>query len=129
MCFASNRQTPIVNANRLSSNLCITNRNYDRGNVGCLASGSSDRSPICHIFFLLSFSLYARMRFMKATGYEKGLLESQREILGYRLLALRLVGRSIRCTYYQQDNASLSPFFRFVAFLRASHRRQESRVK
>jgi len=51
---------------------------------------------------------------------KRSLLESQCEISGCRLLALRLVGRSIRCTYYQQDSALCLPLSRFVAFLRAS---------
>jgi len=77
----------------------------------------------------LSFSLSLSLSVRTNAICERGLLESQCEISGHRLLALRLAGRSHRCTYYRQDNASLSPLSCSVAFFACVRRAGQERER
>lgn len=73
-------------------------------------------------------SIYSGHDLREPPGTRENLLESQCEISGRRLLALRLAGRSVRCTYYRQDNASSSsPFSLRCLFARSSHGDREER--
>lgn len=104
----------------MTGGTCALRRHRGLNQLRSARSLLSPPSLALFISLSLSRSLCARTRFMRATGYKRSLLESQCEISGRRLLALRLVGRSVRCTYYWQDNALCLPLSRIVAFLRAS---------
>lgn len=118
MRFASNRQTPIVNANRLSSNLYLTNRNYDRGHVRRLASGPriSLRSATFPSFSL--FLSMCELRFMKATGYEKSSWKVNAKFEGTAYLRLDWLVEASDAPITSRTTHPYLPFF--VAFLRAS---------
>lgn len=130
MCFASNRQTPIVNANRLSSNLYLTNRNYDRGHVRRLASVPriSLRSATFPSFSL--FLSIRELRFMKATGYERSSWKVNAKFEGTAYLRLDWLVEASDAPITSRTTHPYLPFFASLPFcVHPSHRRQESRVK